>query len=88
MAKKGMIVIDENICKSCELCIVICPKRLIKKGVRQNSIGYNPAIFDDKDEKCTACMFCGLTCPEAAIEIFKICDCANCDCKESEEENG
>lgn len=82
MAKKGKIVIDTTICKACEFCVIICPKKLIRKNDRQNDMGYNFAIFDDKNDECTACTLCALVCPDAAIEVFeKICDCENCDCE-------
>ena len=27
---KGKITIDENICKGCELCVSVCPKKVLK----------------------------------------------------------
>lgn len=67
---KGKIVINQNICKGCELCINFCPKKLITLEDKLNAIGYTPALFKD-DGECTACTSCALVCPEVAIEVYR-----------------
>jgi 2-oxoglutarate ferredoxin oxidoreductase subunit delta len=67
---KGKIVINQSICKGCELCINFCPNKLISLGDKLNAIGYLPASFNDSSE-CTACMSCALVCPEVAIEVYR-----------------
>ncbi|OWK27375.1 MAG: hypothetical protein US76_04040 [Parcubacteria group bacterium GW2011_GWA2_38_13b] len=88
--KKGRIAIDAEVCKGCDFCIAFCPKKLIKKGPHPNGCGFCPAVFSDTEEKCNACKICGIVCPDAAIEVFQIGDCENCDdCKcEKEGDNG
>lgn len=63
------IVIDENMCKGCTLCVNACPLHLIRISQRINSKGYYPAEYVDPSGKCTHCTLCALTCPDTAIEI-------------------
>jgi 2-oxoglutarate ferredoxin oxidoreductase subunit delta len=67
---KGKIVINQQICKGCELCISFCPKKLITLADKLNQIGYVPASFKD-DGECIACSSCALVCPEVAIEVYR-----------------
>lgn len=64
------IVIDEERCKGCELCLAACPKRIIVMSENFNKKGYHPAKQINPEE-CTGCAFCALTCPDIAIEVFK-----------------
>ncbi|GAB4117350.1 MAG: ferredoxin family protein [Candidatus Caldatribacteriota bacterium] len=64
------IVIDEERCKGCELCLEACPQKIIVMAEGFNKKGYHPAQ-QINPEKCTGCAFCALTCPDVAIEVFK-----------------
>lgn len=64
------IIIDEEKCKGCRLCLSVCPKNLITMSQRLNSKGYYPA-GQVKEEECTACGLCYLICPDVAIEVWK-----------------
>jgi 2-oxoglutarate ferredoxin oxidoreductase subunit delta len=64
------IIIDEERCKGCKLCIPVCPKNLITISQRLNSKGYHPAE-QVKEGECTACGLCYLICPDVAIEVWK-----------------
>ena len=68
---KGKIIILEDACKGCGLCLEACPFELIKLGDTINSFGYKSIIHDDPDGKCTACKMCALICPDIAIEVIK-----------------
>ncbi len=66
------IKIDEKRCKSCYLCIDVCPKKLIKKSEKIGKTGEPIVEFCDKDSKCIACAQCALVCPDIAItEVIK-----------------
>lgn len=66
----GKIIINEDRCKGCELCIDVCPYGLLKMSVEVNHFGYHTAQFVNGD-KCTACKFCGMMCPDFAIDVYK-----------------
>jgi 2-oxoglutarate ferredoxin oxidoreductase subunit delta len=67
----GKIVIDENTCKGCTLCIKACPFQLIRINRKINPKGYYPAEFVDPEGKCTGCTLCAITCPDVAIEVYR-----------------
>ncbi len=52
--------INENLCKSCDQCIEICPPKAIKKINKGLSFDYN---------RCIRCFCCQEVCPEGAISI-------------------
>jgi len=67
---KGRIVIDEERCKGCGLCIWACPKGLIRLADQEKLKGIRFACFDDA-QACTGCTFCAIICPDVAIEVYK-----------------
>ncbi|MCW4052310.1 MAG: ferredoxin family protein [Candidatus Bathyarchaeota archaeon] len=67
----GKIVVDEEVCKGCTLCIGACPFNLIQIAKRINSKGYFPAEFVDDSRKCTGCTLCAIMCPDMAIEVYR-----------------
>ena len=63
------IIVDDNYCKGCSLCIAACPESII--ALDNNKItakGYHPAYLVDEDA-CTGCMSCALMCPDVAITV-------------------
>jgi 2-oxoglutarate ferredoxin oxidoreductase subunit delta len=49
-----------------------CPNDLIAAADRLNTKGYYPALFNPCDDNgCTACTLCAISCPEAAIEVYR-----------------
>jgi len=63
------VIIDKNICKGCDICVSVCPKKILQLSQTEiNSKGYAPAECTD-ESACIACMFCGQMCPDVAIEI-------------------
>jgi 2-oxoglutarate ferredoxin oxidoreductase subunit delta len=65
--RMNYIKIDKNKCKACYLCIDVCPKKLLKKGVEQNSLGNFPVEFADPNGECLGCAMCAMRCPDLAI---------------------
>ena len=55
-------------CKSCKLCISVCPKDCIELGKQVNKLGVNPAVYTGG---CVACGGCVLVCPDVCIEMLK-----------------
>ena len=67
------IKIDENRCKSCYLCIDVCPKGLIKKSDKIGKTGESVVKFEDTNSKCTGCAQCAIICPDIAItEVYRL----------------
>jgi len=74
--RSGMIEVDQELCKGCQLCVHACPKELIEVSSRLNARGYYPAVFREKGMKkerrqCTGCSSCAICCPEMAIEVYR-----------------
>lgn len=68
----GRILINEERCKGCELCIPACPPGVIGLADHLNSQGYRPATLIDPDHQCTGCALCATVCPDAAITVFRL----------------
>lgn len=69
---RGRIVINEEMCKGCELCTRVCPYNLIHMAEHYNSKGYKPAYLLDPEHRCTGCTLCAMICPEAVITVFRM----------------
>lgn len=65
------IKIDKELCKGCKLCVVFCPKGIIRICDKLNDKGIYAAEFVDKEGKCIGCAQCAVMCPEAAITGYK-----------------
>ena len=61
------IKIDKNKCKSCYLCIDVCPKKLIEKSDEIGKTGEKIVKFHDGNSQCIGCAQCALVCPDIAI---------------------
>lgn len=64
------IIVNEQLCKGCSLCIPSCPQNIIVVSERFNANGYK-CVEQINEEKCTACKLCAIMCPESAIEVYK-----------------
>ena len=63
------IKIDKEKCKSCKLCVDICPGHVFRASKEFNRMGYH-YIETDGSASCTGCKRCVTLCPDAAIEIY------------------
>ena len=64
-----MLKFNENLCKGCDLCAWVCPKKILKMDEgRVNAKGYNPATCVDI-AACIGCGVCAWICPDSVIEI-------------------
>jgi 2-oxoglutarate ferredoxin oxidoreductase subunit delta len=65
------IVVDEQYCKGCGLCVEACPHHIIVLDPNKiTAKGYHPAMLTD-ESACTACENCALMCPDVAITVEK-----------------
>ncbi len=66
---KGIVKINGERCKGCELCVSVCPKTVLKLHEKEfNSKGYRPA--HPATEECIGCGSCALVCPDGAISVY------------------
>ncbi|MFH0732865.1 MAG: 4Fe-4S dicluster domain-containing protein [Candidatus Omnitrophota bacterium] len=67
---KFKIIINKERCKGCELCVIFCPKQVLKISKELNKKGIHFAeTVNEKD--CTGCTNCAVICPDCCIEIIK-----------------
>lgn len=63
------VIFDESLCKGCELCITVCPTKILKLDTsRVNVRGYNPAIVYNLT-LCSGCGSCAKMCPDSVITV-------------------
>ena len=71
MAKvKGVIIVDTERCKGCEVCIGACPTEVIGMASEVNSKGYRYAYMENADA-CTGCTNCAIVCPDGVITVYR-----------------
>jgi 2-oxoglutarate ferredoxin oxidoreductase subunit delta len=63
------VIFAEDLCKGCELCVTICPTKILKLDItRVNLRGYHPAIVYNLME-CSGCASCAKICPDSVITV-------------------
>lgn len=66
---RGTVIVEQSLCKGCELCITACPQKSLGLSEQINVLGYRYAVLIQ--DNCTGCVNCALVCPEAAIAVFR-----------------
>ena len=64
----AIVRILEDYCKSCGLCVEVCPRDALLKGSHMNAHGFKSVVFDESKE-CSGCGNCTAICPDVAIEL-------------------
>ncbi len=71
MASRGNVVINQDECKGCGLCVESCPPKVLSLGTELNQYGVHAGRY--KGEGCTGCGICFYCCPEpGAITVMRI----------------
>ena len=65
------IAINQERCKGCGLCTLVCPRDLVQVSESFNAKGYRPAVFVDPEGACTGCTNCATMCPDVAIVVYR-----------------
>jgi 2-oxoglutarate ferredoxin oxidoreductase subunit delta len=72
MAKvKGAVVVDQECCKGCNLCVVACIEGVLALHKEVNSKGYHYSHMVNP-ENCIGCMNCGVVCPDSCITVYRV----------------
>ncbi len=70
---KGRIVVDEDRCKGCGLCVSACPQQVVRLDTsRLNARGYHPAQLVDPEGHCTGCALCAVICPDTCLQVYRV----------------
>ncbi|MDR1741411.1 MAG: ferredoxin family protein [Synergistaceae bacterium] len=67
---KGRVTVREEFCKSCGLCVSVCPAKTLRIADRLNPRGHRPA--EQYQEGCTGCALCASVCPDVAISVYRL----------------
>jgi len=63
--RRGQVTIFPNWCKGCGLCVEFCPMKVLEQSEDGRLVAAHP-------ERCSACRWCELHCPDFAIFITEI----------------
>lgn len=64
-----MIVVNDDWCKGCNICIERCPVDALEQSDKLNRRGVRPPRLKTENE-CNYCRLCELLCPDLAIAVI------------------
>ena len=67
---KGAIVVNEDRCKGCSVCIIACLKDVLALAKKVNPSGY-PYVEPVNSEACIGCASCAIVCPDGCITVYR-----------------
>ncbi len=75
----GRIVVDEDRCKGCEVCLSVCPKKVIAMADHFNRLGYRPARMHETVAKVAVAVVSGTPQKETSSDESRSSDeCTGC----------
>ena len=66
---RGAIVVDNERCKGCALCVEACPQDVIALAKKVNVSGY-PFVEVVSQDNCIGCASCAIVCPDGCITVY------------------
>ncbi|MBI5001410.1 MAG: 4Fe-4S binding protein [Euryarchaeota archaeon] len=63
-----MILVLEDWCKGCEICVKRCPLNALELSDKLNKRGVYPPKLKAENE-CNSCKLCELICPDFAVTV-------------------
>lgn len=71
MAKmKGVVVVNTERCKGCNLCVVACPAKVLSLTTKVNPKGYN-YVQPVNEDACVGCASCAIVCPDGCLTVYR-----------------
>ncbi len=73
-AKKFSVIIDEDQCKGCLICVHVCESRggsILKESDKKTALGGTLPVVDGV---CIGCRWCERYCPDFALNVEEIQD--------------
>ena len=70
MAKTvGTVTIAAELCKGCDLCVVVCPEHVLAMTPALNAKGWPVVAL--VAEGCTGCTLCADVCPDGVFTVYR-----------------
>lgn len=67
---KGAVIIDENRCKGCNLCVMACPTRTL--ALTTDAVNHKGYVFSHVvTDACIGCSSCAIVCPDGCITVYR-----------------
>ena len=67
---RGAIVVDNERCKGCALCVEACPQDVIALAKKVNVSGY-PFVEVVSQDNCIGYASCAIVCPDGCITVYR-----------------
>lgn len=68
--QQGVVSIDAERCKGCELCVYECPAHTLRLSSDVNLRGFHHSEQIAPD-RCIGCASCALICPDGCITVYR-----------------
>jgi 2-oxoglutarate ferredoxin oxidoreductase subunit delta len=65
----GTVEIDEDLCKGCDLCVLVCPEHVLAMTDKINAKGWRTVAL--VADGCTGCTFCAVACPDGVFTVLR-----------------
>lgn len=68
--QQGVVEIDAERCKGCELCVYECPAHTLRLSDGVNLRGFRHSE-QARPDRCIGCASCALICPDGCITVYR-----------------